>query len=270
MFSSGLPTLDALLLGGYTAGIVELYGETGAGVTSLCAAAIKCAARTGRPCLFVHVTPIDKQRLLQLGVPPNIPVLQCTDWETTQTVIVRAMQRMHGVLTVIDGFSAIETQAELATDLMEEAPRSESGNKYRLIRDLAEVARGTNSTVLVTSEARAVLGRRGIRSAMSGVNDYVTTQLKLTQVEVRLEYEKLHHKKVRVDVTRSKTIPPGGSSHLYLFGKTGFDPYFDMLKYMIRTGAATRKGTYWILDTGERLGPGYETAAKQLEEQCER
>lgn len=270
MYSSGLVTLDALLLGGYPPGITEVFGETGTGGTSLCAAAMKCAARAERPCLFIHVTPVDKQRLLHLGVPRTTPVLHCVDWETTQAAVLGIMRNMRGVLVVLDGFSAMETYAELSTPLTEDAPRNEAGNKYRLIRDLAEVARETGSTVLAVSEARAVLGRRGIRSAMSGVNAYITLQLKLTQLETRLEYEKLHHKKIQVDVTRSKTIPPGGTSHLYLFGDRGFDPYFDMLKFFVRTGAAVRKGSYWILDTGERLGPGYETAARQLEDQCER
>lgn len=268
MFSSGLTTLDAVLFGGYPAGIVELYGETGTGATSLCAAAIRCAARTGRPCIYVYVLPIDKARLVQLGVPKETPVLHCPDWESMRTAVTRIMGDVRGVLVVIDGLSALETAAETAVDLTDEAPMEEAGNKYRMIRDIADVARDTVSTVLVTSEARAMLYRRGIRSALSGVNAYTTTQIRLTLVATRLEYEKLHHKKIEAEVTRSKTIPPGGKCFLYLFGDRGFDPYHDLLKFMVSTGAATRKGSYWILDTGERLGPGYELAAKQLEEQC--
>ncbi len=268
MPNSGLASIDNQL-GGLPAGIIDLYGDAGTGRSAFGAAALAQACREGRPALLISSVPLDTNRMQVLGVPADLPVVFPETWYEAGRVLEIFLRDTREATVVFDTATGLESASEEGAPLTEEPKHLERWLEINsTLRNISFGTISRKSCLILINEARAIMGTRTkLRSAMSSADfTRFAARIQLSVAESVAEYGVLAYKKINYTVERSRALPPGTMTQLHLFSSTGFDRHYDMLKWACATGAAVRKGTYWIMQDGTRLGPGFEVATQQLRE----
>ena len=266
MKSTGIDSVDELLSGGLPDGIVDIYGEPSSGKSAFGACLIKQAASEGRPVVLVHTTPLDKDRYLELAVPGDTTLATAPDWKTLGDVFSEVIRNTENLLLVVDSASALEASVNTERSLSKISYADNRAECLEALENLSNACAETNATVVLISEARAVLGRiNKIRSAL-GMDTHLTARLYFKIAETKSAYGKVAYRKVDITVERNKSAPPGKKTQIHIFSKDGIDKYLELLKYLISTRKIVQKGAYWVTRSGSLLGPGYEKASEQLKE----
>jgi RecA/RadA recombinase len=271
MNDTGLLPINAILRGGLPTGLVDIFGETGAGKTAFCAGLVKQASAEGRQALWVATTPIEKNALLRMGVPQNVPVVKAVHWSALTEVLVAAFTATPQLLVIIDSATGLETQVSTEDMVGNTDPVENLRELYKALALISEAAQPTGGTLVLISEVRAVMNSRNrVRSALPhACGGLLTARLQFRIVELKSAYGEVHYKKVSVKVLNNLLCPPGGEWVLHNFVRTGFDPWLERLKWGIAQGTIINKGAYWVLENGTLVGPGYSKAVAQLKEEYE-
>lgn len=273
MKSTGVPTIDAILSGGLPDGLVDVYGEAGSGRSAFGACLLKQAAYEGRAALLVSTTPLEKDRLLSLGVPKDTLVATVDSWFSLGNTFGRVLEEVPNFLLVVDTASALEDVLNRDRALQDLDMNLLSEERGECLVRMANAAKKYDGTVVLINEARARLGSRSIRSALSSSarhDGLLSAKLKFQVVETKTAYGALAFKKVRVSVERSRFSPPGREAVVHLFANAGIDKWIEYLKQQVLDGRLTpRGGSYWMTGSGDFIGPGLARAAEQLREKYE-
>lgn len=270
MKSTGIPTVDVLLRGGFGSGIVDLYGEPSAGKSAFGASLLKQASLEGRPALLVYTTALDKEFYLGAGVPRSLDVMSAGTWGDLEKVLPEILVRSENLLVVIDSATALESLATVDMTLSEATDKqnvsAEAAEKLETIAHLRAAALSSDSTVVLISEARSSFVGGRVRSALGKrCYELVSTSLQFSVVEMRTSYGRLDVRKVRIDVKKNAYAPPTGSVEVSVYND-GIRKYYELLKRLIQANKVEQRGSYWVLrKSGIMLGPGYAKAAEQLE-----
>lgn len=266
MKSTGIDSVDELLSGGLPVGVVDIYGEPSSGKSAFGACLLKQAASEGRPAILIHTTPLDKDRYLELGVPGDTTIATVPDWKTLGSVFSVVIRQTENLLIVVDSASALEASANVSRALNRINYADNKTETQETIDLLGDACDETGGTVVLVSEARAVMGRiNKVRSALN-TDMGVTAKLSFKVAETKSAYGKVAYRKIDVLVERNRDAVPGKKTQLHVFSDAGIDRYLELLKYLISTKKVMSKGAYWVTKAGTLLGPGYERASQQLKE----
>lgn len=267
MISTGIPTVDIILRGGLHSGVIDLYGESGTGRTAFGASLFRQASLEGRPSLLVCAGYLEKEFLSSAGVPSTQPVMTVNSWLELGRVLPEILVRMGSLLVVLDSATALEGSVDAQLTTAEVTLREQACIRADALKAIRTAAKASDGVVVLVSEGRACIGSAGIRSAL-GVScaEYIDTALKFSQIESHVEYGRLAYKRVAISVVRNKHAPPTGEAVVHVF-PDGIHKHYEQLKLLIQTKKVESRGSYWVFPkTGIMLGPGYDKAAKQLEE----
>ena len=267
MKQSGLPALN-LLLGGLPDGLVEVSGAESCGKTTLGGNLLRQATQDDRPRVFVPIGPYDPERLRQLGAGPDTLILRPADWYSLARALQIFCAGVDDALIIIDGPSGLETADEEQNPLVCEPDWAQQrADITYALHMIAEAARAHACTVVLLDEIRSDIGWKGRhKTAMVRyMDDELAAHISLKVLRTKEQYGKLGYKRVQFKVVRALDTPPGGAVDCTLFPDTGFDPWYDLLTCLIRTGEAVPAGTYWRLRAGGQVGPGFSRAIAQLQ-----
>lgn len=261
---TGLAGIDHFM-GGLPAGIVDIYGDAGVGKTALAAQLLAQAGRDDRPALLVCSQLPDVERMRALGVPDDLPVYLPDSWAQMCFVLVRILRNTKGCLVVVDSSAGLETTLETGERLGTVDQRARRVEIEEVLLALSWAALSGGSTVVLLSELRDVQRTRRTGSSLRQFDRRrFTARIELQQLKYVAAYGRMHHKVIQWRTLHSRVGQPGATYRLHLFDETGFDRHFEMLRCWTATGQVTRRGGMLELETGVRLGPGYERATQQL------
>ena len=264
----GIASLDALLCGGLPCGVVDLCGPESSGKTALGASLITEAQRLGRPALLVSTTELDVPRYLAMGLDPDTPIAMNVDtWRELGILLRTAFNHVPDLLAVVDCASVLESTVNYGGLVGADDNKAAYNEIVNAIEGLQLIAERNNCTAVLINEVRDRMDFRGqVRSALGVAMHTVTAQLTISRVITVSLYGRIAYKKTTVKLTRSNSAPPNGICTIHVFPLTGVDKWYELLKYYIECGIAVPKGSYWVLDDGTQIGPGFTKATKQLRE----
>lgn len=258
--ATGIPALDAALGGGIPVGLCEIFGDEHDAHVALALLALRRS--DGAKFFAPSMLPSDFEK----KVAGQCGVVHAGTYEAAVAAVSRAIELLP-CCTVAVLSSQIEAEQERAADLGEADMYARYCTVRQLLYDLRNLAIRNDALVILLSESRdAMRGGGRIRSSLETIAAQVCdTRIRCMTKQVSVMYGQTAFKGVECKVIRSLASPPGGTCTAHFLPDVGFSVGLEHLKWMTAQRTACRKGAYWELQTGERLGPGWLTAARQLE-----
>jgi RecA/RadA recombinase len=180
----------------------------------------------------------------------------------------RILLRNKVPLIVIDSLTGFECAEDANNyNVGERARFAKSLSVLEGLGELYDEARKNKALIVVTNQLRTPIGSLNPKptSALRRVIGQVTnTRIQTFKEQVRNEYGELAYAKIRFHVKKSLKSPPNRKAWGFLFNQRGFDPGFELLRDLLQKGLIELAGSYFRLPDGTTIGPGYETAAIQI------
>lgn len=247
-------------------GVIDFFGPTGSGKTTLALSAARQYFRHGLPALYIVTTNIPSIQDLDgcgfVGLPVALPKYGENVFDTAYEALDNGFK-----LVIIDSLtnaaSVLSATAPLGEDHFSAANRR---LQYHSLKALRSAARASDATVLCISEARDVLGRRLLRSALPDIC------LKLLHTQLfmqRIEWESAYGKFSRAVVEARQTYgdPTGAGARTFtILPDEGVSVGLELLNHFVNTGTLRRSGAYYRYKDHQPYGPGLEKAAAAIKE----
>ena len=271
-FRTGVQQLDTALLGGIPVGVCEVFGEDASGKSTLCFSLMREASLAGLPFSLIHSECFpDKDYIKNCGVDEClsiIPVHLEAAFKATRSLLNNGVK-----LIVIDSLTGFECREDFYNQNVGERARfAKSRSVLEGLGELYELAKIKKSLIVVTNQLRTPIGSVNPKptSALHRVIGQVTnTRIRTYKEQVRNEYGELAYARIRFHVKKSLKSPPNREAWGFLFNQRGFDPGFETLRDLLSRGIAVSAGAYFRLLDGSTLGPGYDQAAKQINDRLD-
>lgn len=266
-YRTGIQQLDTVLQGGIPAGVCEVFGEDSSGKSSLCFSLMREASLRGLPFSLIHSECYpDKEYILNCGVTDCVSVIP-THLEAAFSA-ARILLRNKVPLIVIDSLTGFECAEDANNyNVGERARFAKSLSVLEGLGELYDEARKNKALIVVTNQLRTPIGSLNPKptSALRRVIGQVTnTRIQTFKEQIRNEYGELAYAKIRFHVKKSLKSPPNRKAWGFLFNQRGFDPGFELLRDLLQKGLIELAGSYFRLPDGTTIGPGYETAAIEI------
>ena len=275
--STGILSLDIACGGGYPQGrLIEIYGPTSSGKTSMMLHAIAAAQAAGGTCAFVDTEyALDVLYAQKLGVDvPQMLLSQPDTGEQAFDVINGFAEQMGaGDIIVVDSVAAMQPRSLLegVVEDMSTAPGLHAKLMARGITNLKTLVAKTGVTAVFTNQIRATISSYGPMTDTTGGNTlrFYTSQRfevkKGTQIKVG---EEVVGTEVTITVTKNKVAPPFRKAKTAnIFGE-GMAPQVDVLQMGITAGLVKKSGS-WMSYADKQLGQGFMKSAEYLKENPE-
>lgn len=269
-YQTGIQQLDSALSGGFPPGVSEVFGEDSSGKSTLCFSVLREASLRGLPISLIQSDGYpDFEYLNSCGVENCITVVP-THLESAFFAAQRLLKADVKVI-VIDTLTNLECSMDFENlQVGERVKYAKSEAVINGLELLGELARDRKALILTTNELRTPIGSLNPKptSALFKVmKKLASTRIQTFRESTRNEYGELYYAKIKFVIKRSVKSPPSAEAWGFLFNGKGFDPGFELLRHLLYTGKIITAGSYFRLPDGSTIGPGYEVAAKQINEQ---
>lgn len=271
-FSSGIPSVDYAIGGGYPKGrMVEIYGPESSGKTTLTLTAIAEAQKAGSICAF-----IDAEHALDLGYAQalgvNIDELIINQPDTAEEALDIAEELSNSGLVqliVIDSVAALVPKAELEGDMGGQLPGLMARLMSQACRKLTGAIMRNSVTIIWINQIRYKIGVLfGSPETTSGGNAlkfYASVRIDIRKRGQIKDGETVIANDTEVKIVKNKTAPPYRVAEFEIeFGK-GVNKVLDLVRVASKQGIIQKSGA-WYSYGGERVGQGEKNAAAFLEE----
>ena len=271
-YRTGIQQLDSTLSGGLPSGISEIFGEDSSGKSTLCFSVMREASLRGLPTSLIQSDGYpDAEYIKGCGVGNCVTVVP--------THLESAFFAAHKLITsgvkvvVIDTLTNLECSLDYENLLVGERVKyAKSESVIGGLEILRELAKDRKALVIVVNQLRTPIGNLNPKptSALHKIMGKLTsTRIQTFRESERNEYGELYYAKIRFLIKKSVKSPPRAEAWGFLFNERGFDPGFELLRHLLYTGKLESAGSYFRLPDGSTIGPGYEEAAKQINENLE-
>lgn len=252
-FSSGLPSLDMILGGGFPKGrIIEIFGPQSGGKTTLALQAAAQCQEHGKVAFLDTEHRLDKAYAAAVGVDTKTLLFgQPKSAEDTLQLVWDAA-RAGFSLVVIDSITAMPTQSEMDSRIEESQPglhsQALSNGLKRIVQDLGGESQ---TTLIVTNQLRQCLGvafgspERATGGLALGYYTSVRLELRRTQTLKRGHDE--FGQRVKIKVAKSSVANPFQVTESDLIFGEGFSYVHDLLDLAGTLGAVSQRARkYWM------------------------
>jgi recombination protein RecA len=266
---AGIPTaslgLDAAIgVGGYPRGrVVELFGPSGGGKTTLGLHAVASAQAMGGIAAFVDAEhSLDVRHASGIGVQVDKLYLSQPDTGEQALEIVEILSRSGGVdLVVVDSVNALVPRAQIEG----EASTDHDGIQARLVsqalRKLTAVAHRTGTCLLFVTEVEG-----GVRvPCANALKFYASVRLDVRKVQEEKDGDRVVGNVTRVRVVKNKVARPFAEAEFVIAPGTGIDRTAELADLAIAHGVLERSGDLPVFQEGS-IGKSRQKLAAMLRE----
>lgn len=213
--STGIPTLDTALGGGFPVGrMIELYGIPSSGKSLISLSTIKQAQDKGLDCIYIDCEDsFDPEFAKAFGVDMDkLALAQVSVGEDTLDLIVKLLKAEPGLI-VIDSVAAMVTRAEMEEDFDQQF----MAIKARLLsRGLAKInALNKKTMLLFINQLRSTMQMYGAPTTTTGgraLGHYASIRMEVKQGDkLTVDNKKTGDvlgQTVQFKITKNKTAPP--------------------------------------------------------------
>jgi recombination protein RecA len=268
--STGSPLLDKSLgIGGFPVGkVVEIFGQTSSGKTTLALSTIAQAQKKGIGCAFIdseHV--LDLNRVKKIGVNLDKLLFSQPDYGEQALEMVEGIIRSGlAKVIVIDSVAALTPKAEIEGDMGDSPMASQARMMSQAMRKLIGITNKNDCTLIFTNQVRANIGMYGGGVVTSGGNAlkfYASIRLEMRKVKDIEKDNVLIASEHTIKVKKNKFAPPFKIIKVQI-GESGFDWGAELLDRAIQEGKIETSGS-WLKMGSESLGQGRAEVIKKIQ-----
>eukprot|EP01026_Neomeris_dumetosa_P064283 TRINITY_DN61165_c0_g1_i9.p1 TRINITY_DN61165_c0_g1~~TRINITY_DN61165_c0_g1_i9.p1 ORF type:complete len:361 (-),score=71.55 TRINITY_DN61165_c0_g1_i9:411-1454(-) len=275
-FSSGDPFLDYAIGGGYPKGrIVEIFGHSSSGKSTLALIAIAQVQREGGLCAYVDVeNSFDGVYAQRMGVNLKQLMLVAHPGCGEQALqIVDQLARSGFDLIVVDSVSALVPKAEQEGQIMDDTIGSLARVMGKGVKYLTSDVKNANSVVIFINQLRNRIGGYGGPEVTSGgealkYHASIRVQVKANKADQIKNGDKIIGQVIQTRVEKNKTCIHGRKAQLYLYHGVGLDTIASLVDACESVGIIAVKGIQFYFN-GSKLGIGKDKAVEMVRQSPE-
>jgi recombination protein RecA len=276
VFPTGAISLDvALGTGGLPKGrIIEIYGNTGSGKTTLAlATAVNCQKRGGVVGFVDCEHALSRDLALDMGINgDNFVVYQPKDGEDTIDMVEQMLRSRAFDMIVVDSIAAMTPRAEMEAEVQQVGMAHHARLMSKFMRRITGLVAETETMLLCLNQVRKALGSYVVMDTPTGgqaIPFYSSVRIQVnTSNSKRIEKNgEFIGTTVTATVVKNKLASPFKKAEYdVIFGK-GIAAGGSLLAVCEDLGLVVRSGaTYTDAVTGERLGIGKDNVKKLIED----
>jgi recombination protein RecA len=276
VFPTGAISLDvALGTGGLPKGrIIEIYGNTGSGKTTLAlATAVNCQKRGGVVGFVDCEHALSRDLAFGMGIDgDNFVVYQPKDGEDTIDMVEQMLRSRAFDMIVVDSIAAMTPRAEMEADVEQVGMAHHARLMSKFMRRITGLVAETETMLLCLNQVRKALGSYVVMDTPTGgqaIPFYSSVRIQVnTSNSKRIEKNgEFIGTTVTATVVKNKLASPFKKAEYdVIFGK-GIAAGGSLLAVCEDLGLVVRSGaTYTDAVTGERLGIGKDNVKKLIED----
>lgn len=274
-YSTGAISLDvALGVGGLPKGrIVEIYGTTGGGKTTLAlATAVNCQAKGG----FIGFVDCEHALSVELaknmGIDPSrFVIYQPTSGEDAIDKIVQMLESKAFDMIVVDSVAAMVPQKELDADAEQGSMGQHAKLMSRFMRKVTGLVSEADTLLLCLNQTRKNLGAYVVTDTPTGGNAIGFASS--VRISVRTSNSKRIERKgelvgttVTAEVVKNKLASPFKKAEYDVMFGVGINAGGSLLAVGEKMGVVERRGaSYTEVATGERFAVGKDNAKAEID-----
>lgn len=270
--SSGIPSLDNVLGGGYPRGrIIEIIGPESSGKTTLTLEAIAQAQKENLICAIIDVEhALDLQYAQNLGVNTDTLLLSQPDTAEEALDIVDMLISSGLVdVVVVDSVAALVPKKELDGEVGDSSIGVQARLMSQSMRKFAGPVSKNNVVLFFINQIRykigVMFGNPETTSGGNALKYFASIRLDVRKTSSVKEGEDSVANLVRVKCIKNKTARPYRETELTIRFGTGVDKKIDLLRICVESGLVQKTGA-WYSYEGTRLGQGEANSAIALSE----
>ena len=270
-FSSGRPSLDTKLGGGYGIGkIVEIYAESGCGKTGLALEAIKSMQDRNGVCAIIDAEhALNTEYCEQIGVDVDALYISQPSYGEQAFEAIRALVGTGEVdLIVVDSVAAMIPKAELEG----ESGEAKIAVQARMMSQGMKLITGASSdnkcTIIFINQLRKTIAMYGPSETTAGgkaLKFYATQRLEIKNRGMIKQGDDVIGFKQQIKVVKNKVAAP---FQVYqddiIYGK-GVDSTQSLVEALVTEGILEKKGS-WFRYNGVNIANGMKALRNLFEE----
>lgn len=267
---TGIPEVDNILgIGGFPIGrIIDLFGQQGAGKTSLALHALQKAQEKDLEAVFVDAEhSLNTEYAKAIGVDlSKVYIYQPTTAEEAFNVINMLLDDIDYI--IIDSMPALVPKAELEGNAEDQTVGLQARIFSKELRKLAGKIRKSGTSLVCVNQMRSNInsgwGRSDKTTGGRALKFYSSIRLEVKNVgSIKKNNEKIGHK-VRIFARKNKLASPFKKVVVDLYYGEGMSVVRSYLKQAVKNDIITRNGS-WYYYGEKKIGQGEDTAAEFVE-----
>lgn len=245
-------------IGGLPKGrIIELYGDSSAGKTTLSLNYVKQVQKRGGIASFVDVEhALDIKWAKFHGVNVNeLLVSQPNSGEEALELVDDLVNTNQVGIIVVDSVAALVPRAELEKDMGESSMGLQARLMSQACRKLTASISKTGTIVIFLNQVRQTIGGYGNPNVTTGGNAlkyYASLRFEIARKETLKNGEESIGVKTRVKIVKNKVAPPFTECTFDLIFKEGYDYEGSIIEEAVRYDII-QKGGAWYTYKGEKF-----------------
>ncbi len=270
--SSGIPSLDIAMGGGYPRGkITELFGAPSSGKTTITLHAIAEAQKTGGIVAFIdaeHASDLNYFKALGINIEDLI-FHQPDTAEQALDVVEKLVSSELVDLIVVDSVAALVPQVELEGEMGDQQMGLHARLMSKACRKITGPASKNNVTLLMINQTRnkigVVWGSPITTTGGAALSFYSSIRLDISRSGQVKDGDEAVANETTVKVVKNKTANPYKVANFQIKFGEGVDKNLDLLRIAVDNKLVDKSGA-WYSYKGERLGQGEANTAAVLKE----
>lgn len=272
VISSGIPSLDLNLgTGGYPIGrIIEIYGNEGAGKTTLALYALKSAQENNMSTAFIDMEHgLDLFYADKLGISVKDVVFAEPDFgEQAMDFTIDAIRS--GIrFIVVDSVATLVPKAEIEGEMVENKIGLHARLMSKFMRVITPEVKKNNAIVLFINQLREKIGvTHGDPSVTTGGNALKFYASLRMDVRRSQEAKDNSNSISTIRIKKNKLCAKGNATELKMIYGNGFDIHGSVLDVAVDKGVIKANGSWYsYMDT--KIGQGRDNAVGLLRDNIE-
>lgn len=268
--SSGVPSLDVALGGGYPDGrIVEIYGRNASGKTTLVLQAIASVQSRGGIGVFIDAEhALDVSYARQLGVKLEDLLLSQPDCgEQALTILGTLTNTLRkGDIIVTDSVAALTPKAIIEGSLDDHIPAQHAALMSKALSQLKGKISNSGAIALFTNQTRSTIGYGDTTTGGNALKFYASQRVEVKSIGKIKQGEDIVGNTTQVNVVKNKVSPPFRKVVTEIRFGEGVPLALDLINLgMATTPQIVETSGAWFSYQGTRLGQGKTNAYKFLQ-----
>lgn len=273
-FSTGRPSLDSKMGGGYAVGkIVEIYAESGCGKTGLALEAIKSMQDAGGTCAIIDAEhALNTEYCEQIGIDIDALYMSQPSYGEQAFETIRALINTGEVqLIVVDSVAAMVPRAELEGESGEAKVAVQARMMSQGMKLITGVASEQNCTVIFINQLRKTIAMYGPSETTTGgkaLKFYATQRLEIKNRGRLKQGEEIIGFKQQIKIVKNKVAAP---FQVYqediVYGK-GVDNTQGFVDALVLEGVIQKAGA-WFKYQDSNIAKGMKALRQTLEDNPE-
>jgi len=238
--------------------IIEIFGDTGTGKTTLALSVVAEAQKKGGLAAFVDTEhALDIKYTQRLGVDLNNLLLSQPEFGEQALEIVETLVRSNAIdVVVIDSVAALTPRVEIEGEMGDAQMGSQARLMSQAMRKLNAAIGKSNTTVIFTNQLRSkigvIYGNPETTTGGNALKYYASLRIDIRRKEVIKEGQDIVGNRVRVKIVKNKVAPPFKEVEFDILYNEGISKIGDMIDLATEYGIIVKSGS-WYTFKGERI-----------------